>query len=162
MRLTVFALFVFGLTLTVMGGLERRNAWAQEGAGEAKPPIAGHRHKEPTAALFFSGRLARVGLNKDQKEKIRAIFLAHDPVLADASGRYVEKRRQMRILIDDTSATEDAISSLAAEIGRIEAELSIERNRILKEVAGLLTPEQTAKFKKGRSAVHKKESGQPR
>ncbi len=161
MRLIVFVLMSV-LALTAMGGWGQRSAWAQEGIGRVKPSMAAGRQKEPTATLFFSGRLARVGLGKEQKEKIRAIFVAHEAVLAGASARYIEKRRQLRMLIDDPGAVEDAISGLAEEIGQIEAELAIERNRVLKEVSGLLTPEQAAKFQKGRSAAYKKESGQPR
>lgn len=162
MRHIVVALMVSGLMLSAMGGWGPYNASAQEGTGKGKPSMTGGRPKEPTAALYFSGRLARIGLSKEQKEKIRAIFAAHDAVLADASARYIDKRRQLRMLMDDLGVAEESITALAAEIGQIEAELAIERNRVLKEVSGLLTSEQAAKFQKGRSAAHKKESGQPR
>lgn len=162
MRLLIIALFVTGFVLTSMNGWGLRAAWAEEGANGAKTTAARSRHKDPTAALFFSGRLARLGLGKEQKEKIRAIFVAHEGALAEASTRYIEKRRQLRTLIDDSGAADDDIVGVAEEIGQIEGVLAIERNRVLKEVMSLLTPEQAAKFKKGRLAGQRQESGQPR
>lgn len=163
MRLIVIALFVTGFVLASTDGWGRKAAWAEEGTvGAVKTPAARSGHKEPTAALFFSGRLARLGLGKEQKEKIRSIFVAHEGVLAWVSARYIEKRRQLRSLIDEPDSSEDAITGVAEEIGQIEGELAIERNRVLKEVMGLLTPEQAAKFKKGRLAGQRQESGQPR
>ena len=163
MRLIVIALFVTGFVLASTDGWGRKAAWAEEGGVRADKTLAARSsHKEPTAALFFSGRLARLGLGKEQREKIRAIFVAHEGALAEASARYIEKRRQLRTLIDDSGAGDDAIEGVAEEIGRIEGELAIERNRVLKEVMGLLTPEQAAKFKKGRLAGQRQESGQPR
>ncbi|MBI5637942.1 MAG: periplasmic heavy metal sensor [Nitrospinae bacterium] len=161
MRRIVVALFLTGFALTAMDGWGRSAAWAEGGAATVKP-MAGDRRKEPTAALFFSGRLGRIGLSKEQKEKIRAIFVAHEGALAGASARYIEKRRQMRTLIDDPGATEEAIAGVGEDIGQIEGELAIERNRVLKEVMSQLTPEQAAKFKKGRLAGQRQESGQPR
>lgn len=155
----VMVLFIVGFVLLAVNGLKPRAAWAQEGA--AVKSTVTIRHKEPTAALYFSGRLARVGLGKEQKEKVRAILLAHEGVLAETSARHIEKRRQLRMLIDDPGAGEDAIAALAAEIGHIEGELAIERNRVLKEVMSLLTPEQVGKLKYGRLAGKRRESGQP-
>lgn len=161
MRLIIVALFVTGFAIMGLDGSGQRSAWAEGVAIPAKPTVAG-RHKEPTAALFFSGRLARIGLGKEQKEKIRTILLAHEGALAETSARYIEKRRQLRALIDDPDAVDDAIVGVAEEIGRIEGELAIERNRVLKEVMSLLTPEQAAKFKKGRLTGKRQEGGQPR
>lgn len=159
MRRIVIVLFIAGFTLVAVDGLQPCAVWAQEVA--AKSTVSG-RHKEPTAALYFSGRLARIGLSKDQKEKIRAILLAHEGVLAETSARHIEKRRQLRTLIDDPGAVEDDLAALAVEIGHIEGELAIERNRVLKEVMSLLTLEQVAKLKYGRVAGKRRESGQPR
>lgn len=161
MRRIVVALFVTGFVLMAMDGRGQGAAWAAEGSAAVKPMAEG-RHKEPTAALFFSGRLGRIGLSKEQKEKMRAIFVAHEGALAGASARYIEKRRQLRTLIDDPGAAEEAIAGVAEDIGQLEGELAIERNRVLKEVMGQLTPEQAAKFKKGRLAGQKQEGGQPR
>lgn len=162
MRRIVIALFAAGLLLAVMDGSGRHAAWAEGTVAAVKPPAAGNGRKEPTAALFYAGRLARIGLGKEQKEKIRAIFAAHEEALAGATARYIEKRRQLRTLIDDPGAAEDAIAAVAEDIGGIEAELAVERNRVLKEVVNLLTPEQAAKFKKGRLAGQMREGGQPR
>ncbi len=161
MRPIVVALFLGGFLITGLGGLVPCAVWA-EGPVTAAKPAAAVRHKEPTAALYFGGRLARVGLGKEQKEKIRAILLAHEVALAETSARYIEKRRQLRTLIDDSGATDDSIIGVAEEIGQIEGALAVERNRVLKEVMGLLTPEQAAKFKKGRLSGKRQEGGQPR
>lgn len=148
--------------MPAMDGWGRHAAWAEGTAATVKQPAAGSRRKEPTAALFYAGRLARIGLGKEQREKIHAIFAAHEDALANATARYIEKRRQLRTQIDDPGAAEDAIAAVAEEIGGIEAELAVERNRVLKEVVNLLTPEQAAKFKKGRLAGQQREGGQPR
>lgn len=162
MRRIVFAFFAASLLLAVMNGLGRHDAWAEGPATAVKQPAARSGHKEPTAALFFAGRLAGIGLGKEQKEKIRAVFAAHEGALASATARYVEKRRQLRTLIDDSGADEDAIAAVAREIGEMEAELAVGRNRVLKEVVNLLTPEQAVKFKKGRLPGQRREGGQPR
>lgn len=159
MRRIVVALLITGFGLVSFEGVGLFAAWGQEDP-TVKTVVS--RHKEPTAALYFSGRLARIGLGKEQKEKIRAIFVAHDGALADISTRYIEKRRQLRTLIDDPGAAEEVIIAAAVDIGRIEGELAIERNRVLKEVMSLLTPEQAAKLKSGRLADTRRESGKRR
>lgn len=160
MRRIVRALLMTGFMLVAVDGVESSAAGGQEAAA-VKSTDTG-RHKESTAALFFSGRLARIGLGKEQKEKIRAIFAAHEGALADISARYIEKRRQLRTLIDDPAAGEEAIATVALDIGHIEGEFAIGRNRVLKEVMGLLTPEQAAKLKSSRLADKRRESGKPR
>ncbi len=145
---------VMGLIALLHGVPCMVSAHAASEEKAAKP----ERTAKYAADYFFGKRLASVKLTVPQREKMLAIYSAHNDALEAAIDRHIEQRRRLRMLVNDPSSREEEIRSTAIEIGLVEGDLAVERNRILKEVVNLLTPEQAAAIKRGSASSRQGES----
>ena len=116
------------------------------GLALAEPGRAGHRNGRAGMRL---DRIARqLDLTDAQRARIREIFEEHrDSALGDAAAKSRASRTELRSLIHNPAANEQAIRDAAKRASQAEADLAVERHRALAEAFKVLTPEQQEKAK---------------
>jgi Spy/CpxP family protein refolding chaperone len=104
------------------------------------------RHRDAGRRLDYLSR--QLDLTDGQKARIKEIFEAHRADgLGDAAQSSRQARRDLRLLIHDPSADENAIRAAASRSAQAEGDLAVERHKMFGEIYQLLTPEQQEKAK---------------
>lgn len=89
------------------------------------------------------GRLGdRLDLDNAQRERIAAIVEEHREVLREEVETLLAARRDLFATIHGESFDETAIRQAAAEVAAAQADLAVERGRLVEEIRGELTAEQ--------------------
>lgn len=99
------------------------------------------------ASPLFVERLADVGITDAQKQQVKAVLRKHLPEVEPMIKQLVAERRTLRDTIRADQVDEKAIRVQAAKVARLEAELAIQRARLVHEIKPVLTPEQIEKLK---------------
>ena len=99
------------------------------------------------ASPLFVERLADVGITDAQKQQVKAVLRKHLPEVEPMIKQLVTERRTLRDTIHADQVDEKAIRVQAAKVARLEAELAIQRARLVHEIKPVLTPEQIEKLK---------------
>lgn len=136
------------LTAVAVGGtVVSGNAWADRGGDRdgccgcsaRDGGWKGHDHRGP--------RLAKaLGLSREQKEQIKAIFRKHRDEIAPLRDEMVSGRRELRNLIRSDKPDEAVIREQVSKIAATSGNLAVGRAKMYQEVRALLTPEQIRKF----------------
>jgi protein CpxP len=157
------------LTAVAVGGtIVSGNAWADRGGdgggrcacSERDGGWKGHGHR--------GHRLAKaLGLSKDQKEQIKAVFRKHRDEMVPLRKKMVSERRELRTLIQSDKPDEPAIRDQAKKIAATSGDLAVLRAKVSQEVRAVLTPEQIQKFralqeKRGRRIDRMRNRGEER
>jgi Spy/CpxP family protein refolding chaperone len=137
------------LTAVAVGGtIVSGNTWADHGAdrggrcacSERDGGWEGHGHR--------GHRLAKaLGLSKEQKEQIKAIFRKHRDEIAPLRNEMVSERRELRNLILSDKPDEAVLREQAKKIAATSGDLAVRRAKMFQEVRTVLTPEQLKKFR---------------
>jgi Spy/CpxP family protein refolding chaperone len=125
MKTTLTVLTTLGLAATVA-----TSAWAFRSDSES-----------------FGERLAALGVTDAQKQQVRSILRQHQPAAGPLIKRLVEERRKLRDTIRADQIDEKAIRAQAAKVAGLEADLAVERARVVHAIKPVLTPEQLTKLK---------------
>jgi protein CpxP len=137
------------LTAVAVGGtIVCGNAWADRSEGregrcgseerDGGWKEHGHRGHQLAKAL---------GLSKEQKEQVKAIFRKHRDEIAPLRKEMVSGRRELRNLIQSDKPDEAAIREQVKKIAATGGNLAIRRAKMFQEVRTVLTPEQIQKFR---------------
>lgn len=114
----------------------------------AAPPAAaagleGGASGEPgPLALRFRALADTLDLDRDQRERVRAILGASGGEIRDAVGRVGEARRALLELVLEEAPGERLIRQAAGRLGEAVGDASLLTARIVAEIRPLLTPEQ--------------------
>ena len=95
----------------------------------------------------FTELTGKLGLSDQQKAQMKEVVKKNRPQLKPIFTQLIDERRAMRTLIQSGSADEAAIRAEAAKVAGIEADLAVQRARMVKQLRANLTPEQIEKFK---------------
>ena len=141
---TVAILTAVGVGGTIVSG----NAWADHGADQGgrhacfgrEAGWKGHGHRGPMMAKAL-------GLSREQKEQIKAIFRKHRDEIAPLREKMVSERREMRNLIRSDKPDEAALREQVKKIAATGGDLAVLRAGIFREVRSVLTPAQVEKFR---------------
>ena len=100
-------------------------------------------------------RMARkLDLTEGQRVRMREIYEKHRAEgLSDAARNARQAHREMRRLIHDPAAGEDAVREAATKAARADADLAAARHRVFADAFTVLTPEQQEKAKAMRERV---------
>jgi len=136
------------LTAVAVGGtIGSGNAWADHGGdrggrcacSERDGGWKGHGHPDH--------RLAKaLGLSKEQKEQVKAIFRKHRDEIAPLRKEMVSERRELRNLIRSDKPDEAVIREQTKKIAATGGNLAVRQAKVAQEVRTVLTPEQLKKF----------------
>ena len=128
-------------------------AWADDGyrCGKQGQAVGHHGHRHSGASGHLLRHLLRhqqdIGLNDDQIGKLRALALDADRDAIRASAERMVSERELRAMMWDTKAEMPAIEAKVKEAESPEAAVRIIGIRVKREMFGVLTPDQQAKFK---------------
>ena len=84
----------------------------------------------------------RLEISDGQREQIRAMVEQRREVLREDVEAVLTARRDLFAAIHGESFDEAAIRAAAAVVGAAQADLAVERARLVQEIRGVLTPEQ--------------------
>jgi protein CpxP len=114
--------------------------------------------RRPFAARFAE-RLASLGVTDSQKAQIHAILRQHLPTLQPIIKQVVTERRALRDTIRAENVNETEIRAQAAKVASLEADLAVQRARVVHEIRGVLTPEQIKKFQEMQAVADERVDG---
>jgi len=101
---------------------------------------AGHRRG------MLGERLASLGLTDEQKARLKDTLQAHKATVKPLVDKLVAERRALQDLIHTGKADEAAVRAQAGKIAAVEADLAVERAKIVAELRPVLTEEQIKKL----------------
>src|SRR5690349_16574394 len=128
-------------------------AWADGGdrCGKGGQAVGHHGHGHSGASSHLLRHLLRhqqdIGLNDDQVGKLRALALDADRDAIRASAERMVSERELRAMMWDAKSEMPAIEAKVKEAESHEAAVRIIGIRVKREMFGVLTPDQQAKFK---------------
>jgi protein CpxP len=124
------------------------NAWADRGGDRGERCACAQRDGGWKGHGHPGHRLAKaLGLSKEQKEQVKAIFLKHRDGIAPLRKEMVSERRELRNLIQADKPDEAAIRDQVKKIAATGGNLAVDRAKMFQEVRAVLTPEQVEKFR---------------
>src|SRR5947207_1200767 len=83
---------------------------------------------------FFLEKLTELGVTDAQKSQVRAVLRQHLPTAGPLVKSLVTERRALRDTIRADQINESAIRAQAAKVASIEADLAVERARIVHDI----------------------------
>lgn len=87
-----------------------------------------------------------LGITDDQKAQMKGILEKYRPALQPLIKQYHTERREMRKLVHAATIDEAAIRAQAARMSTVQADLAVQRARLLHDMRGVLTQEQLQKL----------------
>ena len=137
------------LTAVAVGGtIVSGNAWADRGGDRSDRCACSEREDGWEGHGHRGHRLAKaLGLSKEQKEQIKAIFRKHRDEIAPLRNEMVSERRELRNLILSDKPDEAVLREHAKKIAATSGDLAVRRAKMFQEVRTVLTPEQLKKFR---------------
>jgi Spy/CpxP family protein refolding chaperone len=127
------------------------------GLAYAMPPGGGGRCPDGGRGMGFGqhgmdadahvDRMAeRLDLNKEQRDKVRAIVDKTRPQARELRDKLSENRKQMQTLTRQGTTKESEIRKLADNQGKLIADMIVQRSKVQGEINTVLTPEQREKM----------------
>lgn len=137
------------LTAVAVGGtIVSGTAWADRGGDRSDRCACSEREDGWEGHGHRGHRLAKaLGLSKEQKEQIKAIFRKHRDEIAPLRNEMVSERRELRNLILSDKPDEAVLREQAKKIAATSGDLAVRRAKMFQEVRTVLTPEQLKKFR---------------
>lgn len=84
----------------------------------------------------------KLGLTDAQRAAIKDVLAAEKDTIKDLLTRMHEARKALREAIRAEDATEASVRAAAARVAAVEADLAVERHKLHRRIAPILTPEQ--------------------
>lgn len=138
------ALFVCIAALTLGVALE---SFAQQPGGAPPPPPP-----------FFGGRMAQdLGLSDAQQAQIKSVLDAERATIDPLMKQLGDLHQQMEALTADGSFDEAKVRDLATQQAQVQANLTVEHERIKSKIYNLLTADQRTKLQQ----FHANHQGHP-
>jgi Spy/CpxP family protein refolding chaperone len=104
------------------------------------------RHGEGDHGMMLRHILGELDLTEEQTEAVHEGMLAHHEALGSAVETLREARDAVAQAIHAPEFDEAAIREASAEAGLLEADLAVGRGEMLRELRGILTPDQQEKL----------------
>ena len=104
---------------------------------------------EPLGARRAQGPLLqrakeRLGLTDDQAVQIRGVLKDESATLTKLARAVNDGRTKLRGVIQKADATESEIRAAAAELGKVQADMAVERHKLFGKLKPILTADQLA------------------
>jgi Spy/CpxP family protein refolding chaperone len=127
-------ILIFALAAAVLaGGFTVTKIFAAENAAPARGKIL--------------QRIAdKLNLSAAQRTQIRSILLDESDNLKQLFGQLHDARTNLREVIRASDTNEAAVRAAAAEVAGVEADLAVERLKLYRQIAPVLTNEQRGKI----------------
>jgi len=99
-----------------------------------------------TAAGVDVSLPASIGLTDAQKTQVKDIMSQYRPTLRPLITQFRAERQQLRRLTLANPVDDGAIRAQAAKVASLGADLAVQRAHLIREIRGVLTPEQIQKL----------------
>ncbi len=132
-------------TATVAAGLALAGLLAVGVAMAGQRPMGGPHGEHggpggPGGPMMFL--LSKLDLSDDQKTQVKAILDDEQPKIAPLADASMKARHALEAAIHAPAFDESTIRAAAAQAGKAEADLAVERGRLASRIRGALTPDQ--------------------
>ena len=96
----------------------------------------------PAHGGYFHRMAQRLNLTDDQKAQVKTILQSERGTLKSLFNQLHAARENLRATIQTPDANETAVRAASARVAAVEADLAVERMKIVAKIAPILTDEQ--------------------